>query len=332
MEVRGVSYVVGDKPIEAVRRDLQAIRNDLHCTTVMVIGTDTDRQLEAAEQALDVGLDVYVRPYLADQPRAVLLSHLEATATSAERLRTMYPGRVTLLLGSEFSLTSPGMLPGPRVFVRVEVLVRPHWRRLFDRRITRKLQRLLASALATAREHFHGPITYASGYWEHVDWSGFDVVGVNLYRYGNDPARYERRLRNLVQRADKPVVVTEFGCGAFTGADRRGPGSFRIVNWFADPPRVRDGHTRDERTQADYLTELIDLYTRHGVHGCFVYTFASPGFPHHADPRYDLDMAGFGLVKTDPQDPTRWEPKEAFQSVARCYAAAADDIDRGEHK
>lgn len=322
MEVRGVSYTVGDAPVEAMRRDLRAIRDDLHCTTVMLIGTDTDRQAEAAEQALDVGLDVYIRPYLPDRRRTTLLSHLAATASAAERLRAAHPGRVTLLVGREFSLTSPGMLPGPRLFLRLQVLIRPRWRRLFDRRITRRLPRLLTRAMSTAREHFHGPVTYAAGYWEQVDWSGFDLVGVNLYRLGVDDAGYERRLRELVDGADKPVVVTEFGCGAFAGAERRGPGSFLIVDWFADPPRVKDGHTRDESVQADYLTELIELYARHGVHGCFAYTFASPGFPHHTDPRLDLDMAGFGLVRTDPEDPTRWEPKVAFGAVSQRYATA----------
>lgn len=111
MEVRGVSYTVGDAPVEAMRRDLRAIRDDLHCTTVMLIGTDSDRQAEAAEQALDVGLDVYIRPYLPDRRRTTLLSHLAATASAAERLRAAHPGRVTLLVGREFSLTSPECCP-----------------------------------------------------------------------------------------------------------------------------------------------------------------------------------------------------------------------------
>jgi hypothetical protein len=317
LDIKGVSYVAGDIPADCIRRDLRAIGEDLHCTTVMLIGTDTQWQMEAARYALEAGLDVYIRPYLADRPRAELLAHLAATAAAAEDLRARYPGRISLLLGSEFSLTSPGMIPGPRVFIRLQVLLR--WRRFFDRRITRKLNALLGTALATARRDFHGPITYAAGYWENVDWSDFDLIGVNLYRFGRDPAAYEQRLRALVRDADKPVVITEFGCGAHRGAERRGPGAFRIVNWFAVPPRVRDGHVRDETTQAAYLAELVDLYAAHGVHGCFVFTFAMPDFPHHADPRQDLDMAGFGVVKVSPEDPSRWEPKEAFHEVARRY-------------
>ncbi len=323
LDIRGISYVVGDVSADDVRRDLRTIREDLRCTTVMLIGTDTGRQIEAARYALDAGLDVYVRPYLADRPRLALLAHLEATAVAAEELRAQHPGRVTLLLGSEFSLTSPGMIPGPRLFLRLQVLVR--WRRFFDRRITRKLNGLIAAALPVARAAFDGPITYAAGFWEQVDWSGFDLVGVNLYRFGPDPAAYAKRLDALLRSTDKPVVITEFGCGAHLGAERRGPGSFRIVNWFADPPRVRDGHVRDERTQATYLAELIDLYAARGVHGCFVFTFTMPEFPHRPDPRHDLDMAGFGVVRVSPDDPSRWKPKEAFHEVARRYGELAGE-------
>ncbi|MFV2178855.1 hypothetical protein ACFHW2_41565 [Actinomadura sp. LOL_016] len=318
MDVKGISYTVDDRPSELVGRDLRAIAAELHCTTVMLIGTDVPQQTQAARCALEAGLDVYVRPSLQDRPRRALLAHLAETAAGAEKLRLEYPGRVTLLVGSEFSLTSPGMIPGPRVFVRLQVLVRPRLRRLFDRRITRKLNALLAEAVAVARSAFQGPVTYAAGAWERVDWSGFDVVGVNLYRQGDDLAGYRERLRALLRENGKPVVITEFGCGAHLGAQRRGPASFLIVNWFADPPRVKDGHVRDEHTQADYLAELIDLYTAEGVHGAFVFTFSMPDFPHHPDPRHDLDMAGFGVVR-QASDAPDWEPKEAFHEVARRY-------------
>ncbi|WP_240929719.1 hypothetical protein [Streptomyces coryli] len=320
LTTKGISYAVEDDiPAEAVARDLRAIREELHCTTVMLLSGDVSALRSATRQALELGLDVYVRPYLPDRPRSELLAHLATTAAMAEELRAAHPGRVTLLVGSEFSLTQRGMLPGPRLFVRVQVLVR--WRRYFDRRIRRKLKPLLAAALATARGAFGGPVTYAAGFWEEVDWSGFDVVGVNLYRIGSDHAAYEARLRELRGRhPDKPLVITEFGCGAHAGAELRGPGSFLIVNWFREPPRVREGHVRDEGTQAGYLGELIGLYEAAGVDGCFVYTFWSPEFTHDPlDPRRDLDMAGFGVVKI-PAEGGGWERKQAFEEVARRYA------------
>lgn len=319
LAVRGISYAVEGIPLGSVRADLRVIREELHCTAVMLIGTDPMELAAAARHALDAGLDVYVRPYLADARPPRLRTHLADVAAAAEELRRRYPGRVTLLVGSEFSLSSRGMVPGRWVFLRLQVILR--WRRWFDRRITRKLNALLADLLAVARREFAGPVTYAAAFWERVDWSAFDVAGVNFYRLGDDPGGYERRLHALVAEAGKPVVVTEFGCGAHVGADRRGPGSFLIVNWFAQPPRIRDGHVRDEAVQAAYLAELIELYADAGVHGCFVFTFTMPDFPHHPDPRLDLDMAGFGVVAALPDG--RWTPKQAFGEVAKRYARLA---------
>lgn len=320
MRVRGVSYTVEGLPDDVVRRDLRVIADELHCTTVMLLGAEISGHLRAARAALEAGLDVYVRPQLVDWSRADRLAHLTNLARQTEVLRREFPGRVTLLVGSELSFTSSGMIPGPNEFARLQVIVRPRLRRLFDRRIRRKLDALLAELLATARREFHGPITYAAAGWENVDWAGFDVVGVNLYRSRANAAGYEDRLRSLRQTG-KPVVVTEFGCGAFVGADQRGAASFRAVDWLADPPRVREGHVRDEATQARYLTELIALYEQHGIEGCFVFTFAMPDFPHRADPRHcglDLDLAGFGVVKFNERG--KWERKEAFDAVAASFS------------
>lgn len=320
MNIRGVSYAVGEMPLDRTLHDMRAIRGALHCNAVMLIGSSIELLSRVARIALENDLDVFFRPYLADEPRNVLLKHLADAASAAERLRLEYPGRVTLLLGGEFSLTCRGMIPGPTIIVRLQIVVRPWLRRRLDRRITNKLNQLLAEALATARASFDGPITYAAGYWERVNWADFDLVGLNLYRFAANHTGYSRQLHQIVREAPKPVIITEFGCGAFRGADQRGPGSFRIVNWWADPPRIRAGHERDEATQARYLAELISLYEDAGVLGCFVYTFFSPGFPHDPDPTFDLDMAGFGLVRTNSPRSVDWEPKMSFHAVAERFA------------
>lgn len=320
LTVRGISYLVGEASIDDVRRDMQVIAQDLHCTTVMLIG-DGKALIDAARTALRAGLGVYIRPHVPELPQPKLLENLDAVAEAAEELRRDHPDRVTLLVGSEFSHTGPGIVPGPRSFLRLKLVVRFH--RVLRRRIDRRLHRLLTVAVTTARRRFGGPVTYAAAGWEHVDWSLFDLVGVSLYRSGRNHPMYADRLRTLVRDHDKPVVITEFGCGAFTGADQRGAGSFWIVNWFAVPPRIRGDHPRDEAVQARYLGELIERYDAEGVHGCFVFTFAMPDFPRHDDPRLDLDKAGFGVVATTGDGARR--PKEAFHEVARRYGAA----DRG---
>ncbi|WET76738.1 hypothetical protein P3102_21765 [Amycolatopsis sp. QT-25] len=317
LTVRGISYLVGEIPVDIVRRDLTAIRDDLHCTAVMSIGADVDQLIAVAGQALDLGLDVYIRPNATELRPPELLAHLTRTAASAEQLRIRYPGKVTLLVGSEFSHTARGIVPGFRSYLRLRLILRA--RTLLRHRIDRRLDALLAKAAETARDVFHGPVTYAAAGWESVDWSRFDLVGVSLYRSGTDHTSYERRVRALVGESAKPVVITEFGCGAFTGADVRGPGSFQIVNWYARPPRIMDAHPRDENTQARYLTELIDLYDQTGVHGAFVFTFSMPDFAHHDDPALDLDRAGFGIVTVTADHPAQWRPKAAFRAVAHRY-------------
>ncbi|KND43016.1 glycoside hydrolase family 113 [Streptomyces stelliscabiei] len=320
LTVRGISYLVGEASADDTRRDMEVIARDLHCTTVMLIG-DGKRLIDAARTALETGLGVYIRPHVTELPQPQVLEQLDAVAEAAEALRREHPDRVTLLVGSEFSHTVPGVVPGPRSFLRLKLIVRFH--RVLRRRIDRRLHRLLPTAVTTARRRFGGPVTYSAAAWERVDWSLFDVVGVSLYRSGRNHPTYADRLRTLVRDHDKPVVITEFGCGAFTGADRRGAGSFWIVNWFAVPPRIRGDHPRDETVQARYLGELIGQYDAEGVHGCFVFTFAMPDFARHDDPRFDLDRAGFGIVAVT-DDGVRG-PKEAFHEVARRYGDIAEE-------
>jgi hypothetical protein len=316
LKVRGISYLLGESSADDVRRDLEIIERDLHCNTVMVTGGDVGRLIEAARTALDVGLAVYIRPDHTDRPRRELWKRLDAVAAAAEALRREHPDRVTLLVGTELSHTVPGTVPGFRSFLRLKLILRFH--RLLRRRVNRRLHRLLVRTVAVARRHFQGPLTYSAAGWEDVDWSPFDVVGVSLYRGARNQATYTDRLRGLVRDNEgKPVVITEFGCGAFTGADLRGAGSFQIVSWFAEPPRIRDDHPRDESVQARYLGELIELYDAEGVHGCFVFTYAMPDFARRADPSLDLDKAGFGVMAVT--DDGVYQRKEAFGEVARRY-------------
>ncbi len=317
LTIRGMTYLVEDAPEYVVRRDLQAISDDLHCTTVSVIGPDGDRLVAAAEYALEVGLDVWIRPHLVDRREPEVLAHLENIGLAAEELRARHPGRVTLLVGSEFSHTVRGLVPGRWSFLRLRVIFKA--RLLVRRRMNRRLDVLLGRAAETARRVFRGSVGYGAASWEEVDWSRFDSVAISLYRTGTDDAAYARRVTDLVRDNDKPVIINEFGCGAYEGAERRGPASFRIVNWFAEEPTIKGDHPRDEQTQARYLGELIDLYNEAGVHGCFVFTFAMPDYPHHDDPRRDLDKAGFGIVKVPADDPTTWTPKAAFHEVAKRY-------------
>lgn len=326
---KGINYDVGTDyggsqtrsvwRVDDVRRDLHAIRDDLHCNTVNIYGTEIARLVEAAQVAREAGLNVWLQPRLIDQQHQAVLAQLGEAAAAAEALRRS-DGEIVLNVGCELTVFAAGIIPGRGYAERAAMLAKPYcWPALpwFNR----LLNQLLAQACETARAQFAGSLCYAAGLWERVDWRRFDLIGLNYYRLKYNRWRYEQRLRGY-HRYDKPIVITEFGCGAFDGASQLGPASHSIVQYGPDGPTLAPGHARNEREQAAYLAELLAIYRAAGVLGAFVFEFIEPYKPHSDDPRHDLDRSGYGIVKVRPAlagGQTRWEPKAAFAEIARIY-------------
>ncbi|WP_166346260.1 abortive infection protein [Phytoactinopolyspora limicola] len=312
---------------DLVSQELRAIREDLHCNAVGLYGTDLDRLAEAATMALEDGLNVWLQPRLVDANAQQTLDHIAKATRVAEELRCRYHN-VTLNVGCELSIFAEGIIPGADYEQRSAKLASPrHWPLMPW--YNRKLNTLLASAAKVARAGFDGAITYSAGMWERVNWERFDMVGLDYYRLPYNHATYATNLRKH-HRHGKPIVITEFGCGSYRGAEEKGPSGHEIIDHDSPVPHITGGHVRDEQVQADQLAELLDIYEAEGVHGAFVFEFIEPSYPHSADARYDLDMAGYGLVKVLPRtaaQPYRWQPKKAFDTVATRYAQAAEASD-----
>ena len=91
----------------------------------------------------------------------------------------------------------------------------------------------------------------------------------------------------------------------------------------ADPRRLDGDYVRDEAEQIRYLDELQVIFAAEDVYFAFWFTFAGYSHLHGADPRRDLDMASYGLVKTLPGGPGTGyhglggEPKLAFAALAQ---------------
>jgi hypothetical protein len=137
-------------------------------------------------------------------------------------------------------------------------------------------------------------------------------------------------VRNLVAQP-KPVAVTGFGTATWRGASDVAPRSMEILEHDENsgaPLRLTGEYQRDEAGQAEYLSELLEIFDDEGVDSAFVFLFALDNLPHRpdGDPRDDLDLASLGIVKvldghngiTYPDMP--WQPKDAFAAVAEHYS------------
>lgn len=345
MNRRGVSYDVGRvmygnwRPVfdpTVVHRELEIIKNDLHCNVVRICGRDVDRLMTAAEDALGLGLEVWLSPELWDKSPDETLAYITKAAAAAERLRARWPDRLVLVVGGELTLFMQGIIPGRNV---AERFGNPANREFLKAgRHNAPLNEFLAKVTSAVRAVFGGPLAYASLPWEAVEWSAFDFVGVDHYRAAQIRDRYVEMLQPAFSHG-KPVVIMEFGSRTYRGADTSTEGmagdisDWRSLGLHHIPlvgrfvrPHLRGAHVRDEDLQAREVGEMLSLLDGAGVEGAFVMTFVSPIAPTDDDPRYDLDMNSYSLVKsytsghgtTYPDMP--WEPKVSFRAVADYYA------------
>ncbi|MFI1708471.1 abortive phage infection protein [Streptomyces griseoruber] len=329
---RGVVYTAaeGETPATAwnahrMRADIRAVRRDLHADTVDVTGDGVERLEATACEVAEHGLHVWLQPTPADIPPRDILEHLAETGRFARRLRRQ-GASVDLSVGCEFQLFVPGIVPGDTVLERVRTLLTG----AYDPVVTqRRLDAFTARAARTARSVFDGRLGYAAAQDDRVDWSLFDVVGIDYYSAHPRPADHVRELRRYL-RLGKPLAVTEFGSCTYRGAPEAGGMAWDVIDHDKRPPEIKGDLVRSERTQADHLVSLLRVFESMGLYAAMAFEFVTPDTPHRAgDPRHDLDMASYAITRTvqdrpgDPRSDWHWEPKQAFHALARHYAAAA---------
>jgi len=341
MRANGISYDTGfvrnggssREPFdpEVVRRELRIIRDDLHCNAVRIMGGDPQRLELAATYAAELGLEVWFSPYPLELTTDELLSLFADCAERAERLRRR-GAEVVFVAGAELSLMNKGFLDGETFDDRLQRLLgRPHRLPQLIPEVAARVNEFLARAVAVVRERFGGKVTYAAIQLERVDWACFDIASVDLYRSSEIADRFTEGVRALVALG-KPVAITEFGAATYRGAGDRGAHGLEIVEHDKDtgaPLRLDGGlYLRDEEGQATYLRELLEIFEAEGVDSAFVFTFALHDYPHRpdGDPRDDLDLASFGVVKVledrhgETYPDMTWEPKAAFRLLARQWS------------
>jgi hypothetical protein len=351
MNRKGVCYDVGRVMMgenwrpkfdpKIIHRELDIIKNDLHCTSVRICGLDVDRLVTASEDALAQGLEVWVSPEMWDREQGETLEYITKAAERAEKLRQRWPGRLVFSVGSELTLFSQGFFEGKTVFDR---LSHPSFfGDVMSGRQNGPLNLYLSNLGKSVRSSFGGPLTYFSLPFEAVDWKPFDFVGVDHYRDAQNKDSYGPMIGKY-KAFGKPVVVGEFGCCTFRGADILGANGFMITfgmmesligpnqkfpKMFMDmahiPPRMDGHYIRDETLQASELVEQLGVLDAAGVDGAFVQTFVVPNSPYRPDPRYDTDMANFSLVKSFPEPETAEEFRR--QTIRRARETWGVDLD-----
>ena len=336
MKRKGANYDVGRvmmgehwRPTfdpKIVHHELEIIKNDLHCNAIRICGLAIDRLMTAAEDALKQGLEVWLSPEMWDKSQEETLDYLVKAAAAVEKLREHWPQQLVFSIGSELTLFMQGIVEGNNFMERMGHPA--FWEHIKAGVHNKPLNAFLARANEAVRQAFRGNVTYISVPLETVDWSLFDFVGVDMYR----EARIKDSYGDLIKRYfvhNKPVIIGEFGCCTYQGAEDAGGMGWAIVDFSTmplQPLQLNGEYVRDEGVQARELTDVLSILDGVGVDGAFVFTFVSPTSPYNEDPRRDLDMASYSLVKsyvdkhgtTYPDMP--WEPKKSFKAVADYFA------------
>ncbi len=339
MRAKGMTYDTGfirngrtsrpDFDPDVVRRELEIIRDDLHCNAVQIVGGDPDRLETAARHAADLGLEVWFSPYPLELSTEEINELFADCAERAERIRRA-GAEIVFVAGVEMSLMNRGFIEGDSVRERLDRLfARTEGRAELLVEAGTRVSEFLGAAAWLIRTRFKGRITYACIPFEQIDWTPFDIVSVELIRSADVADQFRNGVRTLVAQG-KPLAITGFGTAAWRGSGDIAPRSMEIVE--LDPPteepiRLNGTYIRDETEQASYLAELLEIFDSEGVDSAFVFLFALHTHPHRpdGDPRDDLDMASPSIVKVYEDRPGRtypdmiWEPKAAFTTVAAHY-------------
>lgn len=363
MKLKGVCYDVGAvmwfnwRPhfdLKTVGREIEIMKNDLHCNAVRITALDIERLTAASEIALRQGLQVWFSPVKWDKSQEETLAYIVKAAEKAEKLNKDYPDQVVFVIGGELTLFMNGIVEGKNVTERMTNLMKKFRseNHTVQANISESVSRVkageqnqilhsfLTKASNSVRQIFHGKLTYASLVWEAVDWNLFDYVGVDGYRNERIKDRYVELFKPSFAY-DKPVVNTEFGVRTYQGAEINGAGLggniietksqlfhywLPLIGRFIRPKLIQGQHIRDEGLQARELIDQLEVLDKAGVYGAFVSNFVSQITPYNDDPRFDLDMASFSLVKTysggrhgKTYSDMSWEPKESFKAVANYY-------------
>lgn len=331
------SYSVDTFNTDIVKCDMSVIANKLHANTVRIEGEDISRLVNATEIAHAAGLKVFFNPWKMGANAEETTAYMKEASIAAEKLRLkgIY---LIFVTGGEYSLFSKGVFQGETINERIAFLIKnssnpdyPQGKNPVLIAAYEKLNVILADICKEVRSQFKGSVTYASGPWENINWSLFDIIGIDYYRNGEPEEQYIAGLERY--KLSKPLFVMEIGSCTYEGAAIRGGYGFAILHGTnPDGTGIYEGGkipVRSEKEQADYIETQINILSKTDVDGVFIYVFSFPIMPYSEEKGKDMDMTSYSLVKSFPKQDSHsqkipnWEPKEAYKRLAEIYSKIA---------
>jgi hypothetical protein len=332
MNYKGITYDIGteytpniltreDLKEDVIRSDMYAIKNKLNCNSVRIYGKESEILISVSEIALQHGLNVWISPRLIDGNIENTLTYLKNIATEFELLKLKYPMQeLVLIIGGELTTDMNCFVQGNTIQERVANLLKPLFflKNAFGikPKYQKSFNQFLKNAVSLVKKEFSGKVTYASAMWEKVDWSDFDFTSMNLYKASFNKSFFNQTLKKLLS-AGKSVIISEFGCCSYYGADKKGPTGYTVLDSTKTPPVFKEVCIRNEKVQADYIIDLLQTFDKEKVAGSFIFDFYSQKLTYSDNPDNDYDMASFSITKSLGNN--NWEPKESFNRIADYY-------------
>jgi len=332
MKYKGITYDIGTEYTlniltrenlneDMVKSDMDAIKNKLNCNSIRIYGKESKLLLFASEIALQYGLNVWISPRLIDGNIENTLTYLKNIATEFELLKLKYPTQeLILIIGGELTIDMNSFVQGNTIQERVANLVKPLFfiKNAFGikPKYQKSFNKFLKDAVSLVKKEFSGKVTYASAMWEKVDWADFDFTSMNLYKASFNKSFFNQTLKKLLS-VGKPVIITEFGCCSYNGAENKGPTGYSVLDSTKTPPLFKEVCIRNEKVQADYIVDLLQTFNKEQVAGSFIFDFYAQKLLYSDNPVNDYDMASFSITKSLGDN--KWEPKESFYKIADYY-------------
>jgi hypothetical protein len=127
--MNGINYDVGtfynpgicSRPVfndPFIRKEIEIIKNELHCECIRISGYEIDRLMKASEFALESGMQVWLSPVYIDATQEQGANYIHECALAAEKLRNKYDNLV-FVAGCEYSLYMHGFIKGDDCYKRI---------------------------------------------------------------------------------------------------------------------------------------------------------------------------------------------------------------------